>query len=240
MPSAARPARSRSMPARLSADRRLEMLVIVECRRRSRERGHRHVEGLPHAIQDVREVRMRYGIADAQSREPVGLRERPRDHEVGMPMPAIACRPARRAPRNTRGKPRRGPRSLRAEPRAAAHRVAASSSQVPVGLFGLATNIMRVCGPTAAASAAGSWPSGCAWPAGHAGATRAVAPEACTALGYTANAYCEYTASTPGTRNASASSTRTSFEPLPSVTWPMSTPCRCASRERRPCPLPSG
>ena len=53
--------------------------------------------------------------------------------------------------------------------------------------------------------------------AASAGVTMPVAPAACTAIGYTANAYCEYTAESPGLRNASASSTSTSFEPLPSV-----------------------
>ncbi len=59
-------------------------------------------------------------------------------------------------------------------------------------------------------------------------------------MGYTAKAYCEYTASRPGFRNASARSTSASFEPLPSVIWSVPTPSFAASFCLSTCPLPSG
>ena len=93
----------------------------------------------------------------------------------------------------------------------------AAGTHVPVGLLGLATNTMRVRGVMARAIADRSCPSGMEESGGFAGTATPVAPVACTAFGYTANAYCEYTASRPGLRKASASSTSKSLEPLPSV-----------------------
>ena len=73
MPSV-REARAQAVDAgAVERERRFEMLVVVERRRGRRERGHRHIERLPHAIEDVGEVRVRDRVADAQSREPVGL-----------------------------------------------------------------------------------------------------------------------------------------------------------------------
>ena len=74
----------------------------------------------------------------------------------------------------------------------------AAPTQVPVGLLGLATNTTRVRSLMARAMAARSWPSGMGESAGSAGTATPVAPVAWTAMGYTAKAYCEYTASRPG------------------------------------------
>src|SRR4051812_14118888 len=63
--------------------------------------------------------------------------------------------------------------------------MADGGSQVPVGLLGLAMNTTRVDGVIAAAIARRSWPRF------SAGTSMPIAPRACVASGYTANACCE-------------------------------------------------
>ena len=176
-------ARAQSLNSRtIERDRRIEMLVIVERRRGGRERRHRHVERLPHAIQDVGEVRVRNRVADAQSREPVRLRESPRDHEVGVTLePLRAVRHAERRgvlvvrlveDHDHLGRHRAQQRIERRFVQPGAGRIVRIGDEHharprPDGgdeRHGVVAERLRVVG-------------------GQAGATRAVAPEACTAPG---------------------------------------------------------
>ncbi len=59
-------------------------LHVVERGHGGGERHAVHVEGLAHAVHHVGDRRMRERVADPQARQPIGLRERTRDHEVGM------------------------------------------------------------------------------------------------------------------------------------------------------------
>ena len=153
----------------IGLDRSLQVLAVVERGERRGERDRIDIERLAHAIEHVGDRRMRQRVADAQSRQAVGLRERARDEQVRkLAEPAARVGKVRLAHVFDVRLVHDHQRLLRHRRDEAPQRI--GTTQVPVGLFGLATNTSRVRSLMSCAMAARSWPSGMAWPAGFAGA----------------------------------------------------------------------